>query len=694
MQQWSWYVHRLRAMTPAEILWRAHTAARNWTDLWLLPGRQKSRLLDALGNFRDDRRAPLLNFSPAAGDFPQAWRQQLIERSYQIAKGRLTYFDMHDADLGNPIDWHKDHKSGKAAPRTPSQKIDYRDFEVTGDCKFVWEPNRHHQLVVLARAYRLTGEKKYATWAVEQLDGWLTENPYGLGMNWRSPLELGIRLINLVWMVDLISDSGLVAGEFRERLLNAVYLHLWEIARKYSRGSSANNHLVGEAAGVFVASSYFHQFKRSPQWQSVSRRILSEEIVRQTYPDGGPREQALGYHLFIEHFFLIAGLVGRRVGCEFPPEYWQRLEKMFEFSAAMIEAGDGVSNFGDCDDGYVLDLGGPHGDVSPWLAVAAVVFQRADFKAAVGEFSETALWLLGPEGRSKFDAIPLPKPPQPLRSRALTDSGYYLLQAGLPGQPDAMSVRFDCGELGLGSLAAHGHADALSFTLRALGREVLVDSGTYDYFSYPSWRQYFRSTRAHNTLVIDGQDQSEMLGLFLWGRRANATPLQWHPTEFGGVVSGEHDGYRCLADPVTHRRTVELDSRRGAVTVLDEVIAEGRHQVEAYFHFGESCRVRQVGEHEFEIDAGAGTLTFRVDPQLTLYILHGSEDPIAGWISRGYHQKLPCTTLVGRCVSGGNLNLKYEFLCRLEAAKLAPRINSSSEPSVAPGKRETSGAAT
>lgn len=229
--------------------------------------------------------------------------------------------------------------------------IDYRDFAVTGDCKFVWEPNRHHQLVVLGRAYRATGDVHYAAAIKEQLGSWLEQCPYGIGMNWRSPLELGVRLINWAWALDLVRDSGVLDEALRTRLLNSAYLHLWEISRKYSRGSSVNNHLVGEAAGVYIGSTYFHNLKHATRWRARSREILCEEILRQTYPDGCTREQALGYHMFVLQFFLLAGLVGRWSGEDFPPAYWERLEPMFAFVGAMSEGGRTLPMLGDCDDG-------------------------------------------------------------------------------------------------------------------------------------------------------------------------------------------------------------------------------------------------------------------------------------------------------------------------------------------------------
>jgi hypothetical protein len=104
-------------------------------------------------------------------------------------------------------------------------------------------------------------------------------------------MELSIRLINWVWAIDLIQESGLFAGGFRARVLRSLYMHLWEITRKYSRGSSANNHLIGEAAGVFVATSYFQNLPNGKVWRKQSKDILEREIISQTYPDGCGREQ-------------------------------------------------------------------------------------------------------------------------------------------------------------------------------------------------------------------------------------------------------------------------------------------------------------------------------------------------------------------------------------------------------------------
>lgn len=453
-------------------------------------------------------------------------------------------------------------------------------------------------------------------------------------MNWRSGLELGIRLANWVWVLDLIAESQAIRPELHQRLINSGARHIWEMDRKYSRGSSANNHVIGEAAGVFIATSYFTSLRHAATRRQRSWEILNREILNQTYPDGGTREQAINYHLFVVQSFVAAGLVACATGRDFPEPYWSRLEKMFEFLAVVSEGGDSLPQFGDGDDGYILDIGSHPRSVKEWLTVGAVFFNRPDFKALAGECAKLVEWLLAKSGHKTFDAIGQPQD-RTLHSTAFADTGYYLLQHGEQGSPDRISVGFDCGLLGMGTIAAYGHADALSFTLRAFGVNVLVDPGTYDYFSYPAWRQYFRSMRAHNCVVVDGRDQSEMLGLFLWGRRAEARCMHWEPTATGGMVSGEHDGYACLPDPVIQRRTLELDGANRTLVIRDDILAKGRHEVEVHFHFAEPCVLRPAGPNRYVADAGPGSVEIELDARLEVESFHGSEDPIGGWVSRG-----------------------------------------------------------
>src|SRR5207245_11243682 len=146
--------------------------------------------------------------------------------------------------------------------------------------------------------------------------------------------------------------SVCATAQVRHHLLRTVQHHIIQSTRTYSRGTSANNHRIGESACVFIGANYFRNLDDAGQWRRESQRILEEEILAQTYADGGTREQAVGYHVFVLQFFLLAGIVARKMGGDFPHAYWSRLERMLEFLGALTEGGTGPPMFGDIDDGY------------------------------------------------------------------------------------------------------------------------------------------------------------------------------------------------------------------------------------------------------------------------------------------------------------------------------------------------------
>ncbi len=668
MQQIRWYVNRLRMMSAGEILWRIYSAIRDILDYLILDFRQKpmklSELIAEKSLFTPGFRTSNIALSEwrdkdIGSDNPQArWYENLIGRADKIAQHKLSFFDLKDKFLGETIDWNKDYKSGKSAPMKFAPHIDYRDFNITGDCKFVWEPNRHHHLVVLARAYRASGEIRYAKEIINQLTSWFEQCPYGIGMNWRSPLELGVRLINWVWAVDLMYESNLIRDDFLHRLLDIVYKHLWEIVRKRSRCSSVNNHLIGEMAGVFVATAYFKEMKNAKRWHILSKEILEREIINQTYPDGCSREHALRYHIFVMQFFLIAGVVAKKIGDDFSDNYWSRLEKMFEFVSAIAQGGENLPMFGDYDDGYVLDLSYHPHDINGLLSAGAEIFQRDDLRISQSP-SEWPIWLIDGATIDKSTNLPADNSTT-LTSRAFTSSGYYLLQNGEREDTDCVSLLFDSGQQGLKPLVAHGHADALSFVLRVGGKDIFIDSGTYDYFSFPDWRNYFRSTRAHNTVEIDGENQAELAGPFLWNTQADATALEYQPTAAGGAIIGEHTGYFRLANPVLHRRTIKLNDK--TITIIDNLEAIRQHKITQYFHLAENVRIDKIETNHIFLRADSIQIEMIIDERLDIRTYMGSENPIMGWSSRGYHRKTPITTIAAEYQTNGAITLNTTIL--------------------------------
>jgi len=226
----------------------------------------------------------------------------------------------------------------------------------------------------------------------------------------------------------------------------------------------------------------------------------------------------------------------------------------------------------------------------------------------------------------------------------------------------------DAGPLGYLSIAAHGHADALSFTLSASGRELLIDPGTFAYHTQRQWRDYFRGTAAHNTVRVDGQDQSVGAGNFLWLAHARARAIEFETTPQVDRLLAEHDGYRRLRDPVLHRRELRLEHATATLTVTDELLCQRSHQVEIFWHFAPDCSVTHTG-NRVVVAANETSLTLELPPTLVCELARGHEVPPLGWVSPRFDTRMPSHTLVGRAAIRGYAR----FVTQMKVSRAAAR---------------------
>lgn len=594
-----------------------------------------------------------------------------VKRAESILNGNLAIFSLPGNSIDYPPNWNKDPKTGTQAPLVYGKSINYRNPHLVGDIKYLWEPNRHLHLVALAQAYYITGDSQYLEGIKLQLTSWFQQCPYPMGPNWVSSLELGIRLINwsIVWQLVGEYDSPLFEGEagcrLREQWLRSIYQHCHFINGYWSRYSSANNHLIGEAAGLLIASITWPYWKYSNNWREHAYKILLEESLKQNCKDGVNREQAISYQQFVLDFLLMAGLAARAEGRDFPPEYWKIIERMLEFIAAVMDVNGNVPMIGDADDGYVISFAA-NNNFCPYrslLSTGSFLFNRPDFLLIAGEVDDKTSWLLGETSKKlevdqKRITIPVKK--------AFPDGGYYIIGSKF-NEPDEIRCTVDCGPLGYLSIAAHGHADALSFTLSVGGREILVDPGTYAYHTKKEWRDYFRGTSAHNTVRVDGLDQSESGGNFMWLRKAKTICEEWVDETGVQRIRARHNGYERLIDPVSHEREIRFEAGSQRIIVEDLIECADTHSIERAWHFSEDCEVvidgtqLRVRNQEKDIQI---SLAQDCMGQIDMY--QGSEHPIYGWISRHFDHKLPTITVVERMDISGPTRLVAKIECGLK----------------------------
>lgn len=622
-----WYARRLARMTPREI------AGRVEDRVW------HTALRAAGGRIRPGRVS--VGAAPAGITIDPATSAALVEAAERILDGLWPVLGADRTDMMPVPDWFLDPTSGIAAPAAEyAFSIAHRDPGVVGDIKQVWEPSRHHHLTVLAAAYAATGHDRYARTVATHLADWWERNPFLIGVHWTSGIEVGIRLISWVWVRRLLAGWRGVEALFDENpaFHAQLFQHQYYLHRFPSRGSSANNHLVAEAAGALAAACAFPWFAESSHWEAEARRVLEAEVEIQTFPSGLNRELASEYHGLSLELFLLAAVEAGQAGRPLTTRYWEWMRRMFDALAAVVDVDLHPPRQGDSDDGTGLLV--DHPDYHRW-----------------GSLIQT--------GADLFGAMPWwPKGVASVRSRVLTDLAHPPpLEASRPERrpdvfPEAgMAImrstttaghelwcRFDAGPHGFLSIAAHGHADALSVELRHHGVEVFADPGTYTYHSEPAWRSYFRSTRAHNTLELDGADQSVSAGPFMWSEQARSR-LQAACGPDGVVeCAGSHDGYRRLDPPVEHRRVVR---RCPDGFEIEDVIHGGRSRPgRLSFHLGPDidCALDAVTAG---LSWEGGRAELSLPPELAWTAVRGETDPITGWYSPGFGRKVPAWTLIG-----------------------------------------------
>ena len=650
----AWRLNRLRAMAPAEVAWRARRAVADRLERW------------GLGLASDVDIGPDAAGQAWVAPVPETFDAEPYVRAAELTlAGRWSLF-ARECDVGFPPRWNRDPKTGVEAPLDFGKGIDYRDERVVGDVKYLWELNRHSELVTLAQAWRLARAPRFAEAARHLLSSWLDQCPYPRGPNWTSSLELAIRLLNWACAWHLLGgeSSILFAQEegqaFRRRWLGAIYRHCHFVSGNPSRHSSANNHLFGELTGLFVASVTWPVWPECALWRETARRGLEAEATTQNGVDGVNREQAFWYQHEVADMMLLALLFGRANGVHFSDRFSTRLESMLEFIAAVMDAGGHVPMVGDADDAVMVRFSREPG-FCPYrslLATGAVLFGRGDFRARAGRFDDKSRWLLGDGAHARFEELP---PSREGRFRPEFREGGYCILGRDFGTSREVKAVVDAGPLGYLSIAAHGHADALAFTLSLGGREVLVDPGTYAYHGHKRWRDYFRGTSAHNTLRVDGEEQSVPGGNFLWLKHARARIERFATGPDRDEFEGVHDGYLRLGDPVLHRRRIEFDKRSMRIGVTDTLACAAQHQVELHWHLAENCAARVSG-HSVEIACANVRLRVSCPRELDApQVIVGQDDPPLGWISRRLDEKTPSPVIVCRGLIAGDTRLVTVF---------------------------------
>lgn len=583
--------------------------------------------------------------------------EDLKKVAHNIVNGNYSF-------LGNNIysqpfpNWHKDYQSGFTWPLISYNKIwDHTPEKV--DLKYPWELSSLFHLFPIATAYAMTREKKLCDFYLSHLNHWMESNPCPYGVNWCNPMVVSLRLIILIETSSLF--NGAFSVENRESIEMGIWQHLLFIVNNLENlGISPANHYLTEIVGVLWGAMYFDEsnllIRLLRKWVL---HTLDHEMMRQVFPDGMSFEGSVSYHRLVTELLLYSAILLNKNRQKLSVAYSERLHRMLQAQCLFTLPSNLYPHIGDNDD-CRLFYGSDYytwnkRDARYLLAIGAVFINDSDLLPKQKDTHELATWIFG---NNKVDQLAqkTPRPKQGLF--ALDSSQFYFIR----NDEDCLVV--NCSRPSHPEYG-HTHNDTLSFVLCLKGREVFVDPGSYVYTRDKKMRNLFRSTRYHNTLQVNNEEQWPFSedSLFLIPKGTPPKALQWGSSNKEYVFTGEHYGYTRMPGNIVHRRTFRVEKETFTVILRDDLyyrrvneVTVNRLQLNTMFHlaYGVKCY--------FEKGAVILSVNNNAPPLFALYFTPENDLSVCledAWFSPSYGVKLPSKILIFKKLSSIPFSFEY-----------------------------------
>lgn len=531
MNRYIWLINRLRAMSIKEVGYRVNNKLKkvNYKKV-----SQKRYKISEIEKLSVDYKKLNNNLSKMFNDC------KLDDLSMSLEYDALgTKYNLNEEiawHQGMYSEWDKD---------TFSKDMDFKNTDDIGDVRFSWEINRHIFMPFLASKYISTNDKYYLDILQEAFNNFEEENRFLNGINWSSSMEIAIRAYQWLICLFLLKDSN-ETDDFKNRLINSLVTSIKYVEKNLSLYSSANNHLILEAAIMGIVGIALKDIYKQ-DWYEKSEDLLENNLYKQFHEDGVNKEQALHYQGFVTDMMLQYNSIMKNINLKTIGE--DIIKKSVVF-LGNISSDIYHFDFGDSDDAKIISIENKKLNYYKYLLSFASFYYDEKFI----------------ENPKLIDSIRIF-----VGDKEISDSYNYnefsLYKKGGYGiiKNDSL-LAFDFGELGFGSLAAHGHADALMFLYAYKGKKFFVDSGTFIYNIKSKKRNYYRSTKSHNTLCYKEKDQSEILGPFLWGKKAKTELISYLEEKDKYLIKAKHSGY----NPFEHIRTIEYFKENECLKIIDE----------------------------------------------------------------------------------------------------------------------------
>ncbi|MBA7509012.1 hypothetical protein ES705_00949 [subsurface metagenome] len=543
-----------------------------------------------------------------------------------------------------PIDWHVDFSSGyRWDENTWYKKLKY-GCHAGVEVKKPWELSRFHHLIILGQAYLITKNEKYSLEYLFQITDWTTSGPPYFGINWRSILDVALRVSNWVVSFSFFKESKFINKRFLLFLLKNMYIHGRHIVDNLEYYSITSNHYLSDISGLFFVGEIFNDFTVGKKWSSFAISELKKEIDKQVYDDGVDFESSTCYHRFVLELLFYPVLfnikkskdfngsnymeIGKNI---FGENFINKIFKMFEFVLSALKPNGKLPQIGDNDNGqFFIFSKGEVLDMRYLLTFSTIFFRGKRFKIKEYGFSKEALWIFGKKGYEVWNQIEYNYLSN-IGSISFTYAGLYIMRR------NGNYLIASCSQNGQNGNGGHAHNDKLGFELFVGDRDVIVDPGSYFYTALPEWRNKFRSTSFHNTIMVDNKEQNRFKSdnLFSLENDSKVSVSKWKTTPDYDYLEAEHNGYNRFYNSVTHKRQFVFNKRENHWLIKDVLTGEGKHKFDLFFQLGPGIAYK-IDKRTSAVEIYTGDKCLKIIPLFKKTLSLSVEE---GWYSSGYGVK-------------------------------------------------------
>lgn len=565
-------------------------------------------------------------------------------------------FPLYDTvvpDITAVGDWRRDLAHGVTSAQGFVNSIPAQSFEKIGDFRYVCVPSRFHHFPFMAML-ATAGQPQWAQTLTQQLRQWETQNPYLNSIHWKSGIEAGIRSVNLVYTRRWASQAPELFAECLPILDRVLITHFHFLTRHLSLYSSANNHLLAELLGIFAITAHYDG-KAMTQWREKAFSWLEEELFAQTHADGFTKEQSAHYHAEVLQMYMIWAALAQKTGMTPSQEALQRIAAMVEFVRLLTRPDGHLLDIGDSDEGQLFF---PYFDPSFSLYQSlqtdwALISQSGKEEGLRFDLRNYLVW--GEKGKAMFSNLPITKKRSPM-TNYFESSGYCVIEE------DGCRIWFDVGDLGYGSLAAHGHSDLLHFSLEVNGIPFIVDVGTYQYHArFAKWRNYFRGISAHNTLSINNLQHAADGGRMIWLNHPQIVERAFTESDTEVMCRAAHNGFDNQGAGVIHGRILKYAKKQSSFSVTDELWTSESGSLAFHLHFHPEI-LPQLQGTTLTLRHQSGASVVLENPNFAeASLIKGDENRPLGWFAPQFNRREPTYTLYLSLPFSGDFLMKTDI---------------------------------